>query len=308
MAKTLRTSGDYTIKAGAGTAGTNQIDFDSKTVRVRGDLIVDGDQTIVNTATLSVEDTFVELARNNSGAALDAGIYVNRGTAGNNSVFYWDESEDAFKAATTTDGAGVSPLTAATLANIRVAEPVNTSDAVTKNYLDTELAAVTSLDLSITGDNLSTSLVESGDTLTITGGNNINTAVAEPHTVIINLNNDLFNITSIASTSSNINLTLGNTYSYQNFDSSIFQILDNGNQNDLTDPTVVNNVDYAFNDVFLGVHYKFMTGKFTFNPGFSVHKYHATNTQLGTQVTDDFYRVLPDVYALFQMKFCLLFP
>ena len=208
MAKTLRTSGDYTIKAGAGTAGTNQIDFDSKTVRVRGDLIVYGDQTIVNTATLSVEDTFVELARNNSGAALDAGIYVNRGTAGNNSVFYWDESEDAFKAATTTDGAGVSPLTAATLANIRVAEPVNTSDAVTKNYLDTELAAVTSLDLSITGDNLSTSLVESGDTLTITGGNNINTAVAEPHTVIINLNNDLFNITSIASTSSNSNLTL----------------------------------------------------------------------------------------------------
>jgi hypothetical protein len=208
MAKTLRTSGDYTIKAGAGTAGTNQIDFDSKTVRVRGDLIVDGDQTIVNTATLSVEDTFIELARNNSGAALDAGIYVNRGTAGNNSVFYWDESEDAFKAATTTDGAGVSPLTAATLANIRVAEPVNTSDAVTKNYLDTELAAVTSLDLSITGDNLSTSLVESGDTLTITGGNNINTAVAEPHTVIINLNNDLFNITSIASTSSNSNLTL----------------------------------------------------------------------------------------------------
>ena len=208
MAKTLRTSGDYTIKAGAGTAGTNQIDFDSKTVRVRGDLIVDGDQTIVNTATLSVEDTFVELARNNSGAALDAGIYVNRGTAGNNSVFYWDESEDAFKAATTTDGAGVSPLTAATLANIRVAEPVNTSDAVTKNYLDTELAAVTSLDLSIIGDNLSTSLVESGDTLTITGGSNINTVVSEPHTVTINLNNDLFNITSIASTSSNSNLTL----------------------------------------------------------------------------------------------------
>ncbi len=30
---------------------------------------------------------------------------------------------------------------------------------------------------------------------------------------------------------SNINLTLGNTYSYQNFDSSIFQILDNGTQN-----------------------------------------------------------------------------
>jgi hypothetical protein len=208
MAKTLRTSGDYTIKAGAGTAGTNQIDFDSKTVRVRGDLIVDGDQTIVNTATLSVEDTFVELARNNSGAALDAGIYVNRGTAGNNSVFYWDESEDAFKAATTTDGAGVSPLTAATLANIRVAEPVNSSDAVTKNYLDTELSAVTSLDLSIAGDDSSAVVLQSGDTLKISGGSNINTAVAEPDTATINLNNDLVNITSITSNSSNSNLTL----------------------------------------------------------------------------------------------------
>jgi hypothetical protein len=208
MAKTLRTSGDYTIKAGAGTAGTNQIDFDSKTVRVRGDLIVDGDQTIVNTATLSVEDTFVELARNNSGTSLDAGIYVNRGTAGNNSVFYWDESEDSFKAATTTDGAGVSPLTSATLANVRVAEPADNSDAATKNYVDTELAAVTSLDLSIVGDDSSAVVLQSGDTLKIAGGSNINTAVSEPDTATINLNNDLVNITSIASNSSNSNLTL----------------------------------------------------------------------------------------------------
>jgi hypothetical protein len=208
MAKTLRTSGDYTIKAGAGTAGTNQIDFDSKTVRVRGDLIVDGDQTIVNTATLSVEDTFVELARNNSGASLDAGIYVNRGTAGNNSVFYWDESEDAFKAATTTDGAGVSPLTSATLANVRVAEPADNSDAATKNYVDTELAAVTSLDLNFVGDDSTGVLVQSGDVFKIAGGSNINTIVSEPDTATINLNNDLINITSITSDSSNSNLTL----------------------------------------------------------------------------------------------------
>jgi hypothetical protein len=208
MAKTLRTSGDYTIKAGAGTAGTNQIDFDSKTVRVRGDLIVDGDQTIVNTATLSVEDTFVELARNNSGTSLDAGIYVNRGTAGNNSVFYWDESEDSFKAATTTDGAGTSPLTAATLANVRVAEPSDNSDAATKNYVDTELAAVTSLDLNFVGDDSTGVLVQSGDVFKIAGGSNINTIVSEPDTATINLNNDLINITSITSDSSNSNLTL----------------------------------------------------------------------------------------------------
>ena len=211
MAKTLRTSGDYTIKAGAGTAGTNQIDFDSKTVRVRGDLIVDGDQTIVNTATLSVEDTFVELARNNSGAALDAGIYVNRGTAGNNSVFYWDESEDSFKAATTTDGAGVSPLTSATLANVRVAEPADNSDAATKNYVDTELSAVASVNLNIVGDDSTGVTINNNEYLQIAGGNNIGVVVAEPSswgTVTINLNQNLNNINSISNGTTNGDLIL----------------------------------------------------------------------------------------------------
>lgn len=101
---------------------------------------------------------------------------------------------------------------------------------------------------------------------------------------------------------SNINLTLGNTYSYQNFDSSIFQILDNGTQNDLTAVENSNNVDYAFNDVFLGVHYKLMKGKFTFNPGFSVHQYNMVDTQLGISNKESFTRILPDVYALWQMK------
>lgn len=101
---------------------------------------------------------------------------------------------------------------------------------------------------------------------------------------------------------SNINLTLGNTYSYQNFDSHIFQILDNGNVNDLNDPENNNNVDYVFNDVFLGVHYKFITGKFTFNPGFSVHQFNTKDSQLNTSNKNSFNRFLPDVYALFQIK------
>ena len=101
---------------------------------------------------------------------------------------------------------------------------------------------------------------------------------------------------------SNINLTLGNTYSYQNFDSHIFQILDNGNVNDLNDPENNNNVDYVFNDVFLGVHYKFITGKFTFNPGFSIHQFYTKDSQLNTSNKNSFNRFLPDVYALFQIK------
>ncbi len=101
---------------------------------------------------------------------------------------------------------------------------------------------------------------------------------------------------------SNINFTFGNTYSLQNFNSHIFQILDNGTKNDLNSADKNNDVSYFFNDAFLGLHYKFITGKFTFNPGFSAHYYKTYNEQLGTKVNDNFYRVLPDVYALYQIK------
>lgn len=101
---------------------------------------------------------------------------------------------------------------------------------------------------------------------------------------------------------SNINFTFGNTYSLQNFNSHIFQILDNGTNNDLNDADKNNDVSYNFNDAFLGLHYKFITGKFTFNPGFSFHNYNTSNDQLNTKFNDNFFRILPDVYALYQMK------
>ncbi|KGO94172.1 TonB-dependent receptor [Flavobacterium subsaxonicum] len=100
---------------------------------------------------------------------------------------------------------------------------------------------------------------------------------------------------------SNINLTLGNTYSYQGFNSAIFQVLDSGTETDLNENTK-NNVNYSFNDVFLGAHYKFIVGKFTVNPGVSVHSYSSFNEQLGTKVDNNFMRVLPDVYAVYQLK------
>ena len=101
---------------------------------------------------------------------------------------------------------------------------------------------------------------------------------------------------------SNINFTFGNTYSLQNFNSHIFQILDNGTTNDLNDADKNNEVSYNFNDAFLGLHFKFIKGKFTFNPGFTFHNYNTLNNQLNTKISDNFYRVLPDVYALYQMK------
>jgi hypothetical protein len=101
---------------------------------------------------------------------------------------------------------------------------------------------------------------------------------------------------------SNINVTLGNTYSCQDFNSHIFQMLDNGSRNDLNDPENNNQVKYNFDDVFLGLHYKILTGKFTITPGVSVHSYSMANTQLGTNYSQSFMKVLPDFFALYQIK------
>jgi len=101
---------------------------------------------------------------------------------------------------------------------------------------------------------------------------------------------------------SNINITLGNTYSHQNFDSNIFQILDNGDKNDLNGDENKNNVNYNFNDTFLGLHYKILTGKFTLTPGVSLHSYQMENTQLGTGFAQNFMKFLPDFFALYQIK------
>lgn len=101
---------------------------------------------------------------------------------------------------------------------------------------------------------------------------------------------------------SNLNFTLGWTNSNQHFDSYIFQTLDNAQQNPIVSPEFSNAVQYSFNDAYLGFHYKILAGKFTLTPGFTTHKYNTFNTQLGTKVVDNFYRVLPDFFALFQIK------
>lgn len=101
---------------------------------------------------------------------------------------------------------------------------------------------------------------------------------------------------------SNLNITLGNTYSYQNFNSHIFQILDNGIQNNLTSPELNNRVSYAFNDAFLGLRYKFITGKFTFNPGVSVHFFSMNDIQLGSSNNKNFIRLLPDFDVKFEIR------
>ena len=105
---------------------------------------------------------------------------------------------------------------------------------------------------------------------------------------------------------SNINFTLGSIISKQEFDSSFFQFLDNDISFNPT-PTfnnglINNDVNYNFTDLYLGVHYRFRTGKFTFTPGFSYHSYRNKNIQLDTIVNDNFFKLLPDFETRIQLK------
>jgi len=114
---------------------------------------------------------------------------------------------------------------------------------------------------------------------------------------------DYFNILNAKS---NINLTLGTIFSNQVFDSNIFQFLDDGT---LFTPTPTfndgrgtNDVEYNFSDVYLGLRYRFKTGKFTITPGVSVHAYGNKNSQFGVTYKDNFFRVLPEFETRIQFK------
>ncbi len=111
---------------------------------------------------------------------------------------------------------------------------------------------------------------------------------------------------NILNAKSNINLTLGTILSRQEFNSNIFQFLNNESQLDPT-PTfnegrATNDTEYNFSDVYLGAHYRLKTGKFTITPGFSVHAYGNKNSQFGETFKDNFFRFLPDFETRIQFK------
>ena len=105
MAKTVRTSGDYTIKAGDGYnsgSGTNTINLDSLNVSITGNLEVGGTSSTISTTNTVIEDNIIELQTGISASTNDSGIIIERGSTGNNACIIWDESADTFKLGTTT--------------------------------------------------------------------------------------------------------------------------------------------------------------------------------------------------------------
>ncbi len=111
---------------------------------------------------------------------------------------------------------------------------------------------------------------------------------------------------NILNDKSNINFTLGAIVSRQDFNSNLFQTLDDDSDLDPT-PTFNNGLDindtqYNFSDYYLGVKYTLKTGKFTITPGLSAHAYRYGNEQFGTQTQDNFGLVLPSFETRIQFK------
>ena len=209
MAKTLKTSGNYTVKAGAGSAGSNTIKLDAKYVRIPGDLTIDGTQTVINSTTLTIEDQFLEVNRNNSTAGTeDSGIFFNQGSS-NHALFYYDAGNGEFQVGTTTQDATANSISNITLGQLKVASvPTDANHAASKNYVDNAIVGG-GFTIFFTGDDSTVIQASPGNTVGILGGSNISTVASEePDTVTVSLNNDLTNITSVTSDASNGDLTL----------------------------------------------------------------------------------------------------
>ncbi|TCP28158.1 outer membrane receptor protein involved in Fe transport [Tenacibaculum skagerrakense] len=67
--------------------------------------------------------------------------------------------------------------------------------------------------------------------------------------------------------------TIGNTYQNEKFISKDSQILDDGSENDFGLFEFNNSTDFKLNDFFIGLHYKWRRGIFTFKQGVYIHRY-----------------------------------
>ncbi len=126
--------------------------------------------------------------------------------------------------------------------------------------------------------------------------------VSQNKRVLTNKVDATLNYYYVLNPKSNLNLTLGTTVSSQQFNSDVFQVFEDGSQENINNTSSINDVDYSFDDYYAGLHYKFITGIFTFNQGVTAHKYSAKNTQLNSVINDNFIKFLPDASIKIALK------
>ena len=100
----------------------------------------------------------------------------------------------------------------------------------------------------------------------------------------------------------NLNLTLGITDVNQDFNSSIFQILDNNTQQNFSESNLKNDISFHFQDAYVALHYRFISGIFTFDPGVTLHSYKTETQQSSGLVNTSFTFLRPDFRVLLKLK------
>ena len=106
----------------------------------------------------------------------------------------------------------------------------------------------------------------------------------------------------LLSPKANLNFTFGITDVKQDFDSSIFQILDNNSRQYFLESRLNNDVLFHFQDAYAALHYRFISGIFTFDPGVTLHSYKTETRQLGNSLINNFTFCRPDFRVLIKFK------
>ena len=208
MAETKRISDQYTISA--------------PTIIIDGNLTVSGTTTSVETTNSTITDNIIVLNQGETGAGITAvtsGIEIDRGSLTNVSIVY-DDSVDAFKV-----------LLGAGLTNIRVAEPSDSTDAATKNYVDTAFGS------GLTLGGVDTSVQFNSGGITLGGDSNFTYDGFN-----LNIGDTVINSGGIGSNSSNADFEIFASGTGAIYARSVIKI-----ENEISDPSGVagNNLLYA---------------------------------------------------------------
>lgn len=111
----------------------------------------------------------------------------------------------------------------------------------------------------------------------------------------------VLNYYRILNKTNHINLKVGNVYTSQKLVSNLAQRTGAGDL-PLNDANLVNDVDYKFQDYYVGLTYKTKLGNLTFTPSLNLHYYQIENTQQGTTEMFDKTLLLPSASASYKFS------
>jgi hypothetical protein len=96
--------------------------------------------------------------------------------------------------------------------------------------------------------------------------------------------------------------TIGTNLVYENYYTEEYQRLTNGSINNFSANGFGNDIAYRFNDTFIGLEYKFLTGAFTIKPALFYHEFFLKNEQLNTSLANNTSLVLPELKIEVKLK------